>query len=246
MPAFLSLLRFFVLLALCTTARAEIAFAHADFVSGGKRIRLDVLAPAGNGKHPAILLLPGANGTGPGDGPGHYAPLADALRRRGFTVGVCHYFDRTGIVSADATSQVRDLPAWYECVAAALGVLEKHPRVQSGRVAVLGVSLGGTLAITLAAFEPRVGALVDWFGGFQPATEAQVRRLPPTLILHGERDRVVPVGQARRLAATAARLGLRHELKIYPDSGHGFSQADQADALERAAAFLRAALTRQK
>lgn len=227
------------LLLICATVATAGAYEKADFTSGGRRIRMDLLLPSGAGRVPVILLAPGANGTGKGDGPGHYAGLAQGLQQRGFAVAVVHYFDRTGATVADAASQVRDLPVWYETLADALAPLGRHPRVDPRRIAILGVSLGGTLAVNLAAFDQRVQALVSWFGGFQPATERQVRRLPPILVLHGEKDRIVPVEQARRLAAVAQRLGVRHELKTYPDSGHGFNPADQSDALDRVAAFLR-------
>ncbi|MBS0658394.1 MAG: dienelactone hydrolase family protein [Verrucomicrobia bacterium] len=217
-------------------------FESADFTSGGKKIRLDLLLPApAASKPPVILLAHGANGTGEGPGPGSCAALAQALQQRGFAVAVVHYFDRTGVTVADAASPVRDLPLWYTTLTDAVGALAKHPAVDRRRIHLLGISLGGTLAVTVAAFDPRVQGLVSWFGGFQPATESQIKRLPPTLVLHGEQDRVVPVEQARRLAAVAQRLGGRHELKIYPDSGHGFQAADQQDAIARVAAFLQAA-----
>lgn len=225
------------LLALLFPAGLASAYEKADFTSGGMTIRLDLLLPSAP-KPPVILLAHGADGTGPGDGPGSCSELAQALQQRGFAVAVVHYFDRTGATSADATSQVRDLPVWYTTLTDAVGALAKHPAVDRRRIHVLGLSLGGTLAVTLAAFDPRVQGLVSWFGGFQPSTEAQIKRLPPTLVLHGGQDKIVPVEQARRLAAVAQRLGVRNELKIYPEAGHGFRGADLTNAIDRVVAFL--------
>jgi len=51
-------------------------------------------------------------------------------------------------------------------------------------------------------------------GAAQPAA--------PTLLLHGDADGLVPVEQARRLAAHREALGLPTRLVIYPDAPHGF------------------------
>jgi dipeptidyl aminopeptidase/acylaminoacyl peptidase len=42
----------------------------------------------------------------------------------------------------------------------------------------------------------------------------------PTLILHGARDQVIPVNQAKMLADRLQSAGVPHELVIYPDHGH--------------------------
>ena len=62
--------------------------------------------------------------------------------------------------------------------------------------------------------------------------------LPPTLILHGSQDRVVPVNEASNLAKLLRRNRIPHVLHIYRDSAHGFSGPDAEDALMRAIGFL--------
>ena len=44
---------------------------------------------------------------------------------------------------------------------------------------------------------------------------------PPTLILHGGRDLVVNVSQSKLLAEKLQQKGVKHELFIYPNEGHG-------------------------
>jgi dipeptidyl aminopeptidase/acylaminoacyl peptidase len=53
-----------------------------------------------------------------------------------------------------------------------------------------------------------------------PRTAAQPT--VPTLLLHGTHDGLVPVDQARRLAAHRESLGLPTRLVIVPDAPHGF------------------------
>ena len=56
----------------------------------------------------------------------------------------------------------------------------------------------------------------------------------PVLILHGEDDTNVPVGQAQYFHRALMQSGTPHDLVIYPRENHGFTErAHQADVLER-------------
>ena len=63
--------------------------------------------------------------------------------------------------------------------------------------------------------------------------------MPPTLILHGEQDSVVPVSEAHRLRALLERAGATYEIKLYPGAGHGFSVLQFLDAGQRTVQFLK-------
>ncbi len=45
---------------------------------------------------------------------------------------------------------------------------------------------------------------------------------PPMLLIHGQRDRLVPPDQSRRLAQALARAGVRHRLIVLEDEAHNF------------------------
>lgn len=118
------------------------------------------------------------------------------------------------------------------------------------RVSMIGLSAGGTLAM-LAAARATPGTLhriVSCFGLYEidhlqgPASvlprllfgtadrDAWRMRSPghadqtriETLLLHGDDDRLVPVEQARRLAARREELGLPTKLVVFPGAPHGF------------------------
>ena len=48
------------------------------------------------------------------------------------------------------------------------------------------------------------------------------KALPPTLLLHGEADTIVPAQNIRDFAEKAQRFGTNLKLKFYPGRGHGF------------------------
>ena len=110
--------------------------------------------------------------------------------------------------------------------------------VDAGRIGLLGFSLGAYLALSVASVEPRVKAVVEFFGGI-PEELHGFKRMAPVLILHGEQDRIVPVSEAIRLQQLLQRTGSPYEIKIYPDAGHGFNGLQFLDAGQRTLKFLR-------
>jgi carboxymethylenebutenolidase len=113
-----------------------------------------------------------------------------------------------------------------------------QPGVDPNRLGVVGISLGAALSLSTATTDRRIKALVDYFGPVPEGSLAGATRLPPTLVLHGAQDWIVPASNARALEAFLQARGVPHEVMIYPGEGHGFSGTAQADADRRVAAFL--------
>ena len=77
--------------------------------------------------------------------------------------------------------------------------------------------------------------------------------MPPTLILHGDKDVLVPVAQAHALDEMLTRDKRPHEIKIYAGANHAFNSpgleiwynpADAQDTSNRSSKFLVANLNR--
>jgi dipeptidyl aminopeptidase/acylaminoacyl peptidase len=61
----------------------------------------------------------------------------------------------------------------------------------------------------------------------------------PVLILHGENDTNIPVGQAIYFHRALTQFGIEHELVTYPRENHSFTErAHQIDVLERTRAWF--------
>lgn len=211
-----------------------IARSQLTFDSGNKPIRLDAYLPDSPGKHPTVLALYGSGGGVSGMG-----EPASMLAAQGFAVFVLHYFDRTGTTQVtDKPTIMRNFPAWGKTVWDAISHLEQHPQVDANRMGLLGFSLGAYLALSVASVDPRVQAVVEFFGGFPKEMKLFMRRLCPVLILHGEADATVPVQEAYDLQALLEKKGIAYEVKIYPGAGHGFDNDVWRDAGVRSLKFL--------
>jgi dienelactone hydrolase len=213
------------------------------FLSGGKPIRLDVIEPpqptATVTRFPAILLLHGAGGN-----IGFWLDrIAPFVARLGIAVYAVHYFHRTGTVRADAAT-LRDghhVPLWLETVRDALATIAQRPTVDPTRIALVGISLGAYLSLALATLphRPNIRAIVELSGGLaRPYAANATSAFPPTLILHGDHDSIVPVSEAHALDATLTHLKVLHQLHILANEGHWFSPQAQFRILTSVAAFL--------
>jgi dienelactone hydrolase len=205
-----------------------------SFTSGDKVIRLDSYHRQSiDGKLPAVIALHGAGG-----GVAGMDKSAALLAEQGFAVYVLHYFDRTDTSYADKHTILRNFPSWMKTLWDAISFVEKQPIVDPQRIALLGFSLGAYLSLANASIDGRVKVVVEFFGGLPREMKLFMRRLCPTLILHGEADPTVPVSEAHNLQRLLEEKGIPHEMKIYPGAGHGFDNEVWRDAGLRTLQFL--------
>ncbi len=234
----------------------SIAQSQVCFESGGKDIRVDCFLPCinapsgGNGggapapgwtgetpvlqRFPAVIALHGSGG-----GHASMAAPASLLAEQGFAVYVLHYFDRTGTTEIDGLQSIlRHFPLWMKTLWDAVSFVARQPQVDAQRIGLLGFSLGAYLALSAAAIDSRIQAVVEFFGGMPKEMKLFARRLCPVLILHGEQDKTVPVEEAYHLQQLLEKKRIAYEMKIYPGVGHGFSGEIWRDAGLRTLAFL--------
>jgi len=207
-----------------------------SFKSGGKTIAVETFQPAGPSPRPTLLMLHGADGLSYN---AQYQEGARGVAAAGYQVHLVHYLDRTGERRASFSTLFQNFTPWMKTVEDALTFASRHPGADPARIGIIGISLGAALGLAVSSLDPRVKALVDYFGPLPQGAIASISRLPPTLVLHGAADPIVPVANAYAVEALLRQQDVPHEVKVYPGQGHGFRGAAEEDATQRVLAFLK-------
>jgi len=231
----------------------HVPFRQAVNVKGAvDALTMDVYQPAGDAedRRPAILWIHGG-GFRPGNDKRqkYIVTMATEFAKRGYVCFAPDYRVRAEI-GPDRLPALKD--ALEDC-REALGWVRSHAaeyRVDPARVAVGGGSAGGMVAVNLAALEGTpsgaskgVFALVDLWGSPAPALKVAGvgPNFPPTIIVHGTADELVPFGQSEQLAAELKAHGVPHELRAIPGAPHTPTTA-MSDILDWTSAFVFRAL----
>jgi carboxymethylenebutenolidase len=216
---------------------APVEETKTTFFSRRKKIAVERFEPKIPASYPAVIVLHGAGGIGD-DPRSMVRERARELARAGFVALLPHFFDRTGTKFNNPYRNREFFRAWTQTVHDTVTYAATLPTVDRRRIGLLGFSLGAYVAMSEALFDSRVSAVVEYSGALLDELAGQLERMPPTLILHGEADRIVPVLEARRLAGLFEARQVRYEISIYKGAGHDLSGDDGKDAWRRSLTFL--------
>jgi acetyl esterase/lipase len=211
-------------------------------------------AAADQKRKPAVLLIHGGGWSG-GQASAFNSRCID-LAKHGFVAATMEY----RLASADdATTrwpaQIDDVRSAFAWLHARVDALNVDP----GHICAYGESAGGHLALWLGLSEPRLSCIVDAFGPtdlpklagpaynkgfatlFGPEVTAEtlkkasplygkIGNLPPTAMIQGEADELVPPEQTTSLQNVLRQNKVANVAYFYP-GGHSWTGISKEDAL---------------
>ncbi len=217
---------------------ALVAFsASAEFVeiklSDGSDIDAYLYKPSGKGPYPAVIVLHHSRGL-----TDDIKDFSDELSGEGYVTLAVYYTTGTGWLS----NKVGD----------AYDYLQKLPKVDADRVAIVGFSKGARVGMGIAVdwqneypLRP-LRAFVSYYIG-NTIDVLPTPDLPPILFLHGGNDPEVSAKMIVAFCGGQKQLGGICEAKIYEGTSHAFTRDTSygpydhqatSDAFKRSVAFL--------
>ena len=198
-----------------TTAPAT---RDVSFPSRGSTFRGYLALPAGAGPHPGVVVIHEAFGLTDNirditrrfarEG---YAALAVDLFT-GHSRAVCMASLMGSMLTGREPGSIADL-------AAAMDHLVAQPEVDPERVGAIGFCMGGGFAIAWGRRDRRLRAIAPFYGT-NPRPLDAVRRMCPVVGSYPGKDFTARSG--RKLEARLAKLGVAHDIKVYPGAWHSF------------------------
>lgn len=98
----------------------------------------------------------------------------------------------------------------------------KHHSECNGKIGSVGFCFGGRMSLELGLSRPVDAVCVFYGGGMQQLFNRLDRLKAPVLGLFGDQDQSIPVGTVEEFDKLLDRVGVQHEIVVYPDSGHAF------------------------
>jgi carboxymethylenebutenolidase len=136
------------ILALAGSVIAGVPYRSARAVGP---VTVDRTVGEGVGPRPAVLLLHGSDGV---TRLSQYRFAANALAAQGYTVLFPHYFESTGDRRISYGDIKIKYSTWLRSLGAVLDAIVQDRSIEARRLAVVGITLGGALALSLASRAP--------------------------------------------------------------------------------------------
>lgn len=228
------------------TARIEIhtfetlTLTDKQFLTGAKdgptvRIGGELRLPPGTGRFPAVILVHGSGGVG-----ANVNRWARELNSIGVAAFVMDSFTGRGIVQTITDQTQLGHLAMIVDAYRALDLLSKHMRIDPSRIALMGFSKGGFVALyaNLKRFQRMYAPAGAEFAAYLPFYANCSRSYidddkvsdQPMRLFHGVADDWVPIAPCREYVARLRQAGKDVQLNEYAGANHAFDNPLNAPA----------------
>ena len=201
----------------------EVTYHNQD----NKGVKGYLAVPEGRGKKPAIILIH------------EWWGLNDEIRDKARKYAKDGYIAlAVDLYNGESTTKPKDARRLagsvgknkedaFDNLRAALAYLKKHKNVDKNRLASVGWCFGGGWSYQVAKNDLGTRASVIYYGRFNPADDLSQMRAK--ILGHfAEKDRGIKVDDVRQFQASLKTQSGDHEIFIYPNTGHGFTNSNSA------------------
>jgi dienelactone hydrolase len=172
--------------------------------------------PPPSGKGRVVVVLSGATGSG------NYRPISKRIAALGYDVVL---FDSNAIIKGRQGRPLSD------AVSAAIEQARKMPQALPGKVALVGFSLGGGMALGYGptSLSDQVAVVAAWYpmtSEFKDIPGFASRIKVPVVMFAGTADEYkfcCMIAKAQEIASAAKAASAPFELTTYPGIRHGFT-----------------------
>ena len=233
-------------LALVFAATAPAGEQTVTWKSGEEQASGLLVTPEGKGPFPATVVIQewwGLNDW--------VKDQARALAKEGYVaLAVDLYRGKVATTQEDAHQLMMGTPPdrALRDLQGAFAWLQSRPDVKKDRVGAIGWCMGGRYSLQLATVEPKLAAVVAYYGAppTDPAAIAAIQA--PVLGSFGAEDKGPTSDQALAFEQAMKKAGKTIDVKVYPGAGHAFANVNNPwggyrkeaaeDAWARTTAFL--------
>lgn len=213
------------------------------YPSAGGKVEAYLVRPRGNGSFPLVVLLHGHSMRG--RGAEQVIDIAQAIAKETCFASLAISLPGYGSTEV-ANGSIEQ--ATRQVIIDGLSLAGKIPWIDQSNLMFYGVSRGAIVATAMISELKEVKAAVLYSGAYdlgrlyRETSSFWVRKLlnpngdhnprlanylaemsnwqTPTLILHGERDSLIPVNQSVLLRDRLTAAGIRNQLVVFPEHGH--------------------------
>ena len=246
-------LALFVLTLVTLRGTAWAAEETVRYKSGADEATALLVAPEGKGPFPGVVVIQewwGLNDW--------VKDQARALAKEGYVaIAVDLYRGKVATTSEDAHQFMMGLPderAVTDLVGG-FAFLAARPDVRKDRIGSVGWCMGGGYSLKLAVNEPKLAAVVAYYG-LPPTKSEEIAKIKaPVLGNYGADDKGPSPDQVKAFEAAMKKAGKSIDVKFYDGAAHafanvnnpwgGYREAAAKDAWARTLAFFAANLKRK-
>ena len=192
------------------------------------------LAPASSGRGPGVIVLQEWWGLVP-----HIKAIADRFAAARFTALAPDLYGGQTAAGPDDAGRLMmalEIGETEKVLRGAVEALLVHPACGSPRVGVVGFCMGGQLALLAGTLNPKVGAVVDFYGIHPKVAPDYTKLQAPVLGIFAEKDGFVNAAAVAGLEQALKAAGKRITIRWFKGVDHAFFNDTRPDVYHEASA----------